>query len=83
MIYADFGSETLTWQFVIVAFFLGVVFFIGKFKGWLLSRTHKANELPANSQDHSNEKQNSPPLGQTVSPASEDEPRVAKRSNGL
>jgi hypothetical protein len=62
MKYADFGSETLTWQFVVVAFFLGVVFFIGKFKGWVLSRTHKANELPAISQDHSSEKQNSPPL---------------------
>ncbi len=83
MIYADPGSGALTWQLVIVFFFLGAIFFIGKLKGWLLSRTHRANELRATSQDHAREKQNSPPLGQSDSPACEDELRMAERSNTL
>ena len=83
MIYADPGSGALTWQLVIVFFFLGAIFFISKFKGWVLSLIQKAKELPATLQDHSNEKEKSPRVGQTDSPASEDEPHVAQRSNRL
>ncbi len=83
MIYADPGSGVPTWQLVIVFFFLGAIFFICKFKGWVLSRIQKAKESPATLQDYSHEKEKSPRVAQTDSCASEDEPRVAQRSNGL
>lgn len=83
MAYLEPGSGTLIWQLVILSFFLGTIFFISKFKGWVLSRTQKAKEPPATTQNPASEKETSPRVMQTDSPASENEPRVAERSSRL
>jgi len=57
MAYLDPVSGTLIWQLVIASFFLGAIFFISKFKGWVLSRTQKAKEPSATTQNSSSEKE--------------------------
>lgn len=64
----DPGSETIIWQLVIVSLFFGAIFLIGKFKGWVLSRTQKAKKLPATARNAASEKETSPRVRQTDAP---------------
>ncbi len=68
MLYVDPGSGTLIWQ-LIISFFLGAIFHLGKFKGWILSRTQRAITRRAATRTPFSGKENSTRVTQIDPPA--------------